>query len=52
VYWVGENLFRRERREQGLTERLDGDESEMGDLLWSRGQVRGMKRIGQERTCR
>ena len=51
MYWEGENLFRKERREQGSTERLDCDECEMGDLLWSRGQVRGTK-IGQEKTCR
>jgi hypothetical protein len=52
VYWEGENLFRRGRRELGSTGKLDGDGSEMGGLLWSRGQVRGMKRIGEETTCR
>jgi len=52
VCWEVENLSPRERREQDWTERQDGDESEMGDLLWSRGQVRGMMRIGQEKTCR
>ncbi len=40
--WEGENLSPKERRVRGLTERRDGDESEMGDLLWSRGQVREM----------
>jgi len=52
VYWEGENLFRKGRREQGSTEKPDGDESEKGGLLWSRGQARGMKRIGEETTCR
>lgn len=51
VCWEAENLSPRERREQDWTERQDGDESEMGDWLWSRGQVRGT-RMGQEKTCR
>lgn len=43
VCWEGVSLSLKERREQGLTERQDGDESEMEDLLWSRGQVREMR---------
>jgi hypothetical protein len=45
VYLEGESSSQKERREQDLTERRDMDESEMGDLLWSRDQVRE-KRIG------
>jgi len=45
-------LCRKERREQGLTEKRDGDENEEGDLLWSRGQVRGMRGGGQGKPSR
>lgn len=50
--WEGVNLYRKERRAQGLTEKRDGDENERGGLLWSRGQVRGMRQGGLEKSCR
>jgi hypothetical protein len=46
VCWEGENLCRKERREQGLTEKRDGDGSEMEGLLWSRDQVHETRGVG------